>query len=127
MLNVESSLKRRKSKTLTADNNSRNGVNSRRPSMDVVKDVSTKSDEAVLFDNYQHIIYEKAAIIYAYLKGEANAVLPMFEDERVKRRAYSLAFGAKKCKKIPDTYICCLARLCILKGILYSLRVNENI
>lgn len=107
MLNVESNSKRRKSKTLVADNNSRNEVSSRRPSSDLVKDASTKSNGAVLFDNYQHIIYEKAAIIYAYLKGEANAVLPTFEDERVKRRAYSLAFGAKKCKKIPDTYVCC--------------------
>ena len=109
MLNVESNSKRRKSKTLIADNHSRNDMKSRRPSSDLsnIKDASTKSSDTVLFDNYQHIIYEKAAIIYAYLKGEANAVLPTFQDERVKRRAYSLAFGAKKCKKIPHTYCCC--------------------
>ncbi len=117
MLSVENNPKRRKSKTLIADKNSANESESRRPSSDLSKATSTKNNEYVFFDNFQHIIYEKAAIIYAYLKGEENAVLPKFQDERVKRRAYSLAFGAKKCKQIHLTYICCLGTLCLLKCI----------
>lgn len=118
MLSVESNSKRRKSKTLISGNNSRNEDDSRRRSSDLGKAASTSNNESVLFDNFQHIIYEKAAIIYAYLKGEANTILPTFQDERVKRRAYSLAFGAKKCKQILDTYICCLGTLCVVKCIL---------
>ena len=110
MLNVESNTKRRKSKTLI------NEVKSQRSSREELISTKNSNDsDSVLFDNYQHIIYEKAAIIYAYLKGEANVVLPIFADERIKRRAYSLAFGAKKCKQIYDTHICCLGGfICVL-------------
>ena len=101
MLSVENNSKRRKSKTIVADNNnSTNKVESRRPSSDLSKPNSMENNEYVSFDNFQHIIYEKAAIIYSYLKGEEKAALPTFQDERIKRRAYSLAFGAKKCKQI---------------------------
>jgi hypothetical protein len=99
MLSVENNSKRRKSRTSLTDSNSRNKSESKRPSSDLSKATSGENiHEYVSFDNFQHIIYEKAAIIYGYLKGEENAVLPTFQDERIKRRSYSLAFGAKKCK-----------------------------
>lgn len=99
MLNIESvSSKRRKSKTIA--DNSKKEVEFRRPSSDLSKTnvTNNNNNKSLSFDNFQHIIYEKGAIVYAYLKGEPDAVLPTFQDERVKRRAYSLAFGAKKCK-----------------------------
>ncbi|XP_028405684.1 putative methyltransferase NSUN7 [Dendronephthya gigantea] len=102
MLNTESvNSKRRKSKTIA--DNSKKEVESRRPSSDLSKTnatVNNNNNKSISFDNFQHIIYEKAAIVYAYLKGEADAVLPTFQDERVKRRAYSLAFGAKKYESV---------------------------
>lgn len=95
MLSVDTTnSRRRKAKTLTAD--------IRRPSRDISREASLKNTENVLLDNFQHIIYEKAAIIYGYLEGEENPELPKFQDEAIKRRAYSLAFGAKKCEQIVE-------------------------
>lgn len=48
---------------------------------------------------FNHVIYEKAAQIFLHLKGQIPATeLPKFEDDFERRRAYSLAFGAKRCK-----------------------------
>ena len=50
-------------------------------------------------DTFSHAIYEKAAQIYLHLKGEVPASqLPSFDDDLERRRAYSLAFGAKRCE-----------------------------
>lgn len=50
-------------------------------------------------DTFSHSIYEKAAEIYRHLKGEIpSSQLPTFEDDLERRRAYSVAFGAKRCK-----------------------------
>lgn len=50
-------------------------------------------------DTFSHAIYEKAALIFLHLKGEIPATeLPTFEEDFERRRAYSLAFGAKRCK-----------------------------
>ena len=89
---------RRKSRTTLSENNDSTYNKSRRQSQ--VSDEVTEPDRTpVTFDNFSHIIYEKAAVIFAYLKGEPDSFLPTFGDERVKRRSYSLAFGAKKCKQ----------------------------
>lgn len=50
-------------------------------------------------DTFSHSIYEKAAEIYRHLKGEIpSSQLPTFDEDLERRRAYSLAFGAKRCK-----------------------------
>ena len=50
-------------------------------------------------DTFSHSIYEKAAEIYRHLKGEIPSLqLPTFEEDLERRRAYSLAFGAKRCE-----------------------------
>lgn len=50
-------------------------------------------------DTFSHSIYDKAAEIYRHLKGEIpSSQLPTFEEDLERRRAYSLAFGAKRCK-----------------------------
>lgn len=50
-------------------------------------------------DTFSHSIYDKAAEIYRHLKGEIPASqLPTFDEDLERRRAYSLAFGAKRCK-----------------------------
>lgn len=50
-------------------------------------------------DTFSHSIYEKAAEIYRHLKGEiSSSQLPTFDDDLERRRAYSLAFGAKRCE-----------------------------
>ena len=50
---------------------------------------------------FGHRMYEDAAVIYAYFAGEiAASSLPKFHNEYQKRRAYSIAFAAKRCKKI---------------------------
>ena len=50
-------------------------------------------------DTFCHSIYEKAAEIYRHLKGEIpSSQLPTFDDDLERRRAYSLAFGAKRCE-----------------------------
>ena len=86
--------KRRKSRSSLLEPS----VSTRRSSE--VNQVSTTVDyKSLPFDNFSHVIYEKAALVYVYLKGETDSSLPTFDDERVKRRAYSLAFGAKKCKQ----------------------------
>lgn len=52
-------------------------------------------------DTFSHSIYEKAAEIYRHLKGEIpSSQLPTFDEDLERRRAYSLAFGAKRCKFI---------------------------
>lgn len=50
-------------------------------------------------DTFSHSIYEKAAEIYRHLKGEiVSSQLPTFDEDLERRRAYSLAFGAKRCE-----------------------------
>ena len=50
-------------------------------------------------DTFSHSIYDKAAEIYRHLKGEITASqLPSFDEDLERRRAYSLAFGAKRCE-----------------------------
>lgn len=50
-------------------------------------------------DTFSHSIYEKAAEIYRHLKGEIpSSQLPTFDEDLERRRAYSLAFGAKRCE-----------------------------
>lgn len=50
-------------------------------------------------DTFSHSIYEKAGEIYRHLKGEIpSAQLPTFDEDLERRRAYSLAFGAKRCE-----------------------------
>lgn len=90
---------RRKSRTTLSENNDSTYNKSRRQSAQASEEVTEPARTPVTFDNFSHIIYEKAAIIFAYLKGEPDSFLPTFGDERVKRRSYSLAFGAKKCKQ----------------------------
>ena len=50
-------------------------------------------------DTFSHSIYEKSAEIYRHLKGQIPASqLPTFDEDLERRRAYSLAFGAKRCE-----------------------------
>jgi hypothetical protein len=50
-------------------------------------------------DSFSHAIYENASKIFQYLKGEiTSSQLPVFEDDLERRRAYSMAFGAKRCE-----------------------------
>jgi len=52
-------------------------------------------------DTFSHSIYEKASEIYRHLKGEIpSSQLPTFDEDLERRRAYSLAFGAKRCEFI---------------------------
>ena len=107
MLSVgESNSKRRKSRTTLMEDHNSKKHDSRRPSQ-VSQNVVETNHTLPAFDNFNHIIYEKAALIYAHLKGEPDTLLPTFDDERVKRRAYSLAFGAKKCE-LSRNINCCL-------------------
>lgn len=54
-------------------------------------------------DTFSHSIYEKAAEIYRHLKGEIpSSQLPTFEEDLERRRAYSLAFGAKRYQSVLD-------------------------
>lgn len=54
-------------------------------------------------DTFSHSIYEKAAEIYRHLKGEiSSSQLPTFDDDLERRRAYSLAFGAKRYEMVLD-------------------------
>lgn len=66
----------------------------------------TKSDTSVnvrkarkRLDSFSHTIYENASKIFQHLKGQiTTSQLPVFDDDLERRRAYSLAFGAKRCK-----------------------------
>lgn len=50
-------------------------------------------------NKFSHSIYETAAKMYSYLRGEIPSTsLPAFKDEFQKRRAYSVAFATKRCK-----------------------------
>ena len=61
----------------------------------------TKKQNEKLKNKFSHKMYENAALIYAYFKGELTvSMIPSFIDEYQKRRAYSIAFAAKRCKKI---------------------------
>ena len=52
-------------------------------------------------NTFGHKMYENAAVIYAYFTGELTAAsLPVFKDEYQKRRAYGIAFAAKRCKDL---------------------------
>jgi len=54
-------------------------------------------------DTFSHSIYEKAAEIYRHLKGEIpSSQVPTFDEDLERRRAYSLAFGAKRYETVLD-------------------------
>ncbi len=56
-------------------------------------------------NKFSHRIYSDAGEIYRYLNGEIQtAALPSFADEYEKRRAYSVAFSAKRCKQVCDLF-----------------------
>ena len=59
----------------------------------------TAVDVRKKLNSFSHSIYDKAAQIFLHLKGKIPATeLPTFEEDFERRRAYSLAFGAKRCK-----------------------------
>lgn len=50
-------------------------------------------------DTFSHLIYENASKVLLHLKGQlTSSELPVFSDDLERRRSYSLAFGAKRCK-----------------------------
>ena len=58
----------------------------------------SRDDRARL--KFSHSVYDKAAMMFEQLnegKTESTSALPEFETEFEKRRAYSLAFAAKRC------------------------------
>ena len=58
----------------------------------------SRDDRARL--KFSHSVYDKAAMMFEQLnegKMESTSALPEFETEFEKRRAYSLAFAAKRC------------------------------
>lgn len=60
----------------------------------------TKKRNKNVRNKFSHKMYENATLIYAYFKGEiTSSQLPTFSDEYQKRRAYSIAFAAKRCKQ----------------------------
>lgn len=75
-------------------------------SKDAQMDGQTKTDTSVVtkkprkrVDTFSHLIYENASKILLHLKGElSSSALPEFNDDLERRRSYSLAFGAKRCK-----------------------------
>ena len=67
----------------------------------------TKSESSVLqakkpkkrVDSFSHAIYDYASKVFLHLKGElSSSELPVFENDLERRRAYSMAFGAKRCE-----------------------------
>lgn len=59
----------------------------------------TKKERHQLKNKFGHKMYENAALIYAYFRGEVKvSSIQPFNDEYQKRRAYSIAFAAKRCK-----------------------------
>lgn len=102
MLKKENSGSTSKAKKSTSSFNATNGVKSQHGSA-VSNARISQSETSVATrkkrDTFSHSIYEKAAEIYRHLKGEiVSSQLPTFDEDLERRRAYSLAFGAKRCE-----------------------------
>lgn len=66
------------------------------PVEDIKRPISREERAQIKFG---HPIYSKAATLFESLKGTTGERLKLdFENEFEKRRAYSLAFAAKRCK-----------------------------
>lgn len=91
-----------KAKKSTSTRDASNGVKQRASREVSSTRISTSETSAATRkkrDAFNHYIYEKAAEIYRHLKGEIpSSQLPTFEEDLERRRAYSLAFGAKRCE-----------------------------
>ena len=75
-----------------------------------VQDARQEAKENVekILNAFGHKMYENAAIIYAYFNGEVAAtLLPKFTTEYEKRRAYGIAFAAKRCKELYTFCVVC--------------------
>ena len=102
MLKKENSGSKSKAKKSTSSFDATNGVKSQHGS--AVSNVRISQSETSVAtrkkrDTFSHSIYEKAAEIYRHLKGEiVSSQLPTFDEDLERRRAYSLAFGAKRCE-----------------------------
>lgn len=102
MLKKENSGSTSKAKKSTSNLAASNGVKSQHESA-VSNARISQSETSVATrkkrDTFSHSIYEKAAEIYRHLKGEiVSSQLPTFDEDLERRRAYSLAFGAKRCE-----------------------------
>lgn len=102
MLKKENSGSTSKAKKSTSSFNATNGVKSQHGNA-VSNARISQSETSVATrkkrDTFSHPIYEKAAEIYRHLKGEiVSSQLPTFDEDLERRRAYSLAFGAKRCE-----------------------------
>ena len=86
-------------------------------SLNVVPQNEQKRPKSVSRDDrarlkFSHSVYDKAAIMFQQLnegKMESTSALPEFETEFEKRRAYSLAFAAKRCM-----YVYIYSKYCVL-------------
>ncbi|CAH3176276.1 unnamed protein product [Porites evermanni] len=106
MLKKENSGSTSKAKKSTSSFNATNGVKSQHGSA-VSNARISQSETSVATrkkrDTFSHSIYEKAAEIYRHLKGEiVSSQLPTFDEDLERRRAYSLAFGAKRYESVLD-------------------------
>ena len=91
-----------KAKKSTSSFDASNGV--KNAGNDAISNVRISQSESTVIarkkrDTFSYSIYEKSGEIYRHLKGQIpSSQLPTFDEDLERRRAYSLAFGAKRCK-----------------------------